>query len=267
MKKTTRAPSIDDVVAFISCNAPQEGQSTTKNPFRGRKFPYETADLAIEELHKKRKYLDLEAYDLLGTMRMWHTSSEGTNYELARKATRKLLQKLDSKQTTASRVALLPTITQHHFHRVTINQYGTTLHGMLAAVYDNSPFSGIKDLIQHDADFAEFSDFQQYDMKKARRQTWFDKDKNKNYPLARLTTKLLLQKIKEQKGDVSWAEILPTIRADMFHNTPINRYGTTLRGMINLVYAGSPYLALKDLIEHDAEMRNFCSVIETRRHQ
>lgn len=266
MKKTARASSIDDVVAFIRRNAQKEGNISRENPFRGKKFPYETVDLAIEALHEKGEYLDLEAYDLLGTMMMWHTNSEGKNYALARRATRKLLQKLDPEQSTASRVALLPTITQRHFHCITINQYGTTLRGMLAAVYDNSPYSGIKDLTQHDADFAEFSDFQSYDMKKARRQTWVDTNKTKNYSLARQTTKLLLQKIKAEKGDVSWAEILPAIRADMFHNVPINRYGTTLRGMINLVYAGSPYAALMDLIEHDSELRKFRSVIETRRH-
>jgi hypothetical protein len=38
---------------------------------------------------------------------------------------------------------------------------------------------------------------------------------------------------------------------------PINRYGTTLGGMINSIYDNSPFDAIKDLVDNDEELTLF----------
>jgi hypothetical protein len=47
----------------------------------------------------------------------------------------------------------------------------------------------------------------------------------------------------------------------------IDKYGAKASGMLQVVYEGSPYLALMDLALHDKEFTPYISYIEQIRHQ
>ena len=57
------------------------------------------------------------------------------------------------------------------------------------------------------------------------------------------------------------------VEAGELLGTPLNRYGTTLGGMLDQVYARSPYLALRDLAEHDSRYRTYLPSILRRRYR
>ncbi len=256
MPKPKRPSTIEDVIDFIEANAPSEDEEAKKNPFKGRRFDYELVDAAIEELHREKRFLDLEAYDLRGTNRLWNTI-EGTNFDLARRATKKLLKVLQEQNPDKTLEQILPTITTEYFQKTPINRYQSTNSGMAGCVYDNSPYDALKDLIENDPELTEFRDFQPYDMRYSPQNTWNKKDGTKNYELARQAVKQLIKKLQEQNPDKTLEQILPTITQADFAQTPINRYKTTLSGMIQHTYESSPYAALKDLIDNDPEFENF----------
>lgn len=49
--------------------------------------------------------------------------------------------------------------------------------------------------------------------------------------------------------------LLPLLRKAVFSEQPINRWGTTLAGMLNSAYADSPSAAVLDLVYHDSAFR------------
>lgn len=254
-----RKVTIDDVVDFITANAPPEGEAVTENPFKGRRFPYDVVDHAVEELHGDGRFLDLEAFDIPGTGSraggMWHTAEGITNYGLARKGTKKLLEVLQREQPGKMLEQILPDITLEHFKKTPINRYGTTLGGMIQ-LYDNSPYKALKDIFDNDKGFEQFRDFEPQDMKCAPINTWFNKNGTRNYSLLRRVTKQLIRTLQAQQPHKKLEEILPGITDEDFRTTQINRYGTTLRGVMD-AHDDSPYHALRDLIDHDDEFAEF----------
>jgi len=248
------AKTIDDAIDFILANAPVEGVVCEKSCFPRSGFQYTLVDVAIDELHRRGEFLDLEAYDVRGTFNMWHTTEGITNNELARRGTRTLLTKLQQDNLDKTFEQILPNITKQDFSKTPINKYGTTLKGMLTSVYDASPYEALKDLIDHDEELEEFKDFQPYDMRMAPQKSWKGP---KGRKLARQATKTLLQKIQAENPDKKLEQIIPNITKQTFYTTPINRYGTTLHGMLVSVYDDSPYNALKDLIDNSKDLINY----------
>jgi len=258
--------TVDDVIDFILANAPSEGEEA-KKPFPARRFKYELVDSAVNELHAEGRFLDLEAYDIRGTLHMWHTKEGVTNYALARKATKNLIKTLQEKSPDKKLEEILPTIMAEHFLHAPSNRYQTILGGMMASVYESSPYDALKDLVNNDPKLAEFRDLQPYDMQKPPENTWNKKDGTKNYELARQATKQLVKELQKQNPDKELEQIFLTITARQFYHVPINRYRTTLGGMLANVYECSPYQALKDLAEHDDELRKYLPIIEELRHK
>jgi len=156
MKKKKRHATIDDVIQFIEINAPDQGVSVKENPFQGRKFQYELVNGAILALHAQGRFLDLEVYDIKGTTYMWNTREGTLNVELARKATKVLLNNIKEKNPDKLLEEILPTITQEIFTKKPINRYQTKLGGMLTTVYDNSPYAVLIDLALHDQQLREY---------------------------------------------------------------------------------------------------------------
>lgn len=248
--------TIDDVIRFITVNAPPEGTIIKKNPFRGKRFYYTLVDGAIRELHAQGRFLDLEAYDIKSVLDIWN-AEEGKNYELARRATKNLLNKLRQDNPKKTLVQILTKITQKTFHNYSINRYHTTLNGMLQRVYEDSPYEALKDLIYSRPELAKYKDFQPYDMKCAPMKTWNKKDGSKNYKLARHATKTLLNKLQTKRPNKTLTQILTEITENKFFHFPINKYKTVLSGMLGKVYDNSPYDALKDLIDNDPEFAEY----------
>ena len=84
-------------------------------------------------------------------------------------------------------------------------------------------------------------------------------------PYKRLATKEFVRKIAEDLGvDYTtvegFRELLPYFKIKYFRRKKINRWGTTLSGMISHGYPNSPYEAINDLISHDPQFASIISV-------
>ena len=258
------APTVAQVIRFIRSRAVPEGAVFHDNPFAGRRFPYGVVVEALARLHHEGSHPDLEAFDLKGTIFLWR-GPEGVNHELARLATRRLVRSLHARLPGLALERLLPEINLRCFSNVRIDSYGTTLGGMLANVYGNSPYRALRDLIDHDEEFASFRDFQPWDMRKAPQETWIAKGEKRDYAHARELTRACLRTIFAAHAELLKEALLSKVEAGELLGTPLNRYGTTLGGMLDQIYGHSPYLALRDLAEHDPDYREYLPAIMNRR--
>ncbi len=246
--------TVDDVVDFILSNAPP-GASFTENPFKGTRFTYDIVTRAVGKLHRKKRFLDLNEFDIPGTSYMWRENGV-VNYELARKATKQFLVALQEWHPRKTLEQIIPEITERQFYKIPINRYGTTIGGMLQHVYRLSPYNALKDLFDNCAEFAHFRDLQPYDMGCAPKKTWLNKDRTKNYVLARKATRQLLSALKKKYPKKNLTQIITGITAKHFKSTPINKYNATL-GCVLKVYDDSPYAALMDLFNFDDAFAHF----------
>ncbi len=212
------------------------------------------------------EFSDLQPYDMKRTSRnTWEKKSGVKNYQLARQLTKKFLCVL-MMQRNIPLEQLIPEITAKDFRTVRINRYNTTLEEMFQFVYRGSPYLALKDLFNHDSEFKEFRDLQQYDMHRACNNTWRNKDGTKNYALARKMMKAFLYVLKKQKN-ASWEEMFPRTRVRELYGIPLNKYGTNIRGMVEIVYGDSVYNAMKDVTVHDKRYTALSGSIETLRHR
>lgn len=258
--------SLQDVIRFIESRAPQSVSTFRRNPFAGRRFHYSHVRRAVEELHYRGRYRDLEPFDLKGTLGLWRGPS-GVRYQLARQATLQLVRTIQDRRPELPLERILPCITHELFCQTPVSRYATTLWGMLINVYGGSPYRALKDLIDHDEDFAAYRDFQPSDMKKAPQRTWISQTGKKDYARARRLTRAFLQAICGGRPPVRIEATLAGIEMQEILKTPISRYGATLGGMIDQVYGNSPYLALKDLASADPGCRRYLPAIERRRYR
>lgn len=258
--------SIRDVIRFIESRVPHPSNVFRRNPFSGRRLHFSDVRCALEDLHHQGRYLDLEPFDLKGTLGLWKGLA-GVRYDLARQASKRLLRRIESRHPGLPLEKILPGITHCAFCRTPISRYATTLWGMLANVYGGSPYRALKDLIDHDEEFVAYRDLQPSDMKKAPQRTWVSQTGKKDYARARRLTRAFLQAIRDGLPAVRIEATLARIETHEILETPVSRYGATLGGMIDQVYDNSPYLALKDLALADPACRPFLSAIERRRYR
>ncbi len=259
-------PSIADVIRFIQSRVSHQDSVFRKNPFVGQRFHYRLVRRALAELHRAGRYLALEAFDIKGTLYLWKGPG-GVNYTLARDATKRLISSLQARLPGITLERILPEINLRCFTHVPIDNYGTTLGGMLANVYGNSPYQALKDLIDHDGDFSSFRDFQPSDMRKAPQETWKQKGGKRDYRRARDLTRRCLELIIHRHPDLTMDTLLSKVETAELMGTALNKYGTTLGGMLDQVYGRSPYLALRDLAEHDPRYREYLPAIRRRRYR
>lgn len=262
-----KAPcSLQDVIRFIESRAPQSVPTFRWNPFVGRRFHYPDVRRAVEELHHRGRYRDLEPFDLKGTLGLWRGPS-GFRYQLARQATKQLIRRIQDRCPELPLERILPCITHEVFCLTPVSRYATTLWGMLINVYGGSPYRALRDLLDHDKEFAAYRDFQPSDMKKAPQRTWVSRTGENDYARARQLTRAFLQAVGDGLPAVRIEAMLAGIEMQEILKTPINRYGSTLGGMIDQVYGNSLYLALKDLALTDPVFRRYLSAIERRRYR
>ncbi len=262
-----RAPcSVQDVIRFIESRAPHPGATYRRNPFAGRRFHFPDVRRAVEELHRGGRYRDLEPFDLKGTLGLWKGPS-GIRYQLARQSTKQLVRRMQERRPHLPLERILPGITHGIFCQTPISRYSTTLWGMLINVYGSSPYVALKDLIDHDEEFASYRDLQPSDMVKAPQRTWASQTGKKDFARARRLTRAFLQAIGDGLPAGRIEATLSGIEMREILKTPISRYGTTLGGMLDQVYGNSPYLALKDLAQSDPGCRRYLSAIERRRYR
>ncbi len=223
-------------------------------PVLAKRIPAEDLHPVIDEVRKRVKNTDLaflaelRAYDFKHTPYLWVDGDGIRNYELARHATHVLVQLL-MEENDWDFITLVTRINQPLFQATKINRFNTTLCGMLNSIYRSTHSAAIIDLVMNDDRYADYRDVQPYDFTKTRN-IWKARDGTKNYALARKATHAHIQKLMHDK-DWTFPELVKNIDYTTFATTPINRYGTTLRGMDLIVYDRSPGRAILDLVMND----------------
>ena len=186
------------------------------------------------------------------------------NRAILQKATKNLITKLAEEKNVDYRtiegfIQVLPELTQNTLREKLVDEKGKTLNGLLLNTYKGSATNVVLDLINKDEEFKNVKDIRAYDFKAIVPQNyWIDKEGNPTQN-ARYATKCLIERIAQEKGidyrTMSGFEvILPELTQNTFYKTPINRWGTTLGGMLQ-AYEGSPLRAVLDVIDHDDEFK------------
>ncbi len=203
--------------------------------------------------------IDVEPYDFPSTMYVWQIH-DGM---YRRKATKMLFTRLAEQEgvdykTVEGFRQILPFLTQKTFKKEPINEWKTTLGGMID-IYEDSPSQPVLELIENDQEFLAIRQvgIKGYDFPDAPKHTWITKD-GVPTTTARAAVKQLISCLGEhERTDYrtvnGFQKILPRLTVDSFKHVPINVWGTTLVGMLSNAYNDSPSAAVLDLLEHDDE--------------
>ena len=246
--KRKRKPTLEDHVNSIIADGGPDGALK-------KRYQYDFLEEILDEIHSRKKLLDLRAYHFKGTVNMW-SEEDSINYELARQATGELIETLKEKYAWNDE-QVIENITAKHFHKETI-KYGVRVAGMLTHVYENSPSQAVTDYFQNHPNEKtknKFKDLKEYHFKAIQKHLWTKKDGTKNYELARQATGEFLDTLKERYG-WDYEQVIENIRAKHFLKEPI-KYNATLSGMLR-VYNHSPSQAVIDFLQHhpNEEIRN-----------
>ncbi len=190
----------------------------------------------------------LRPYDFSGTNKLWTMNGEN-NYALAREVTDKSVQKI-MRERGWTFIQFVQEIDQDTLYREPINAWGTHVQGMVSHAYKGRFQDAIIDLVRNDEKYREYRDLRHYDFKKGRRWTRPDAYEAMHMFIG----KRLLGK------DRNFINFIRRINKKKFTREPINRYGTTLMGMLSakeLGYNDSYAQAILDLIAHDGRYSKY----------
>lgn len=204
----------------------------------------------------------LRGYDFPAAPQSTWKTAAGKPSDLAREVTKIMLLLLAEDanadpKTFAGFKKVLPLVKNEVFHKRPINEWGTTLGGMLANAYGESASRAVCDLVEHDPDFAIIKQIgiKPRDFPNAPKCTWREKKTGEPTDDARELTGLILDRLAARLGaDPStiegFAQILPHWGIRLF-SEKLNVWDTTGKTMLTRSYGGSPSGALFDLLEHD----------------
>ncbi len=212
---TPRA-TIWEVIEFVEARAKD---LNGVNPFAGGRFLFETVAGAVYLLHSKPAFENLRVFDLKETKNMW-TYDGDIRHDLARSGTQLIMEEF-CRVNRCSIVEALPQITWKTFHYLPVGPWKTTFGGMHQRVYGCSTYAALRDLIKHNDDFKEYSDFMPYDMVKPPRKYWAQEYKKK------FSMKLISNLIGQKEGSLE-ERVLSVSKDDMTY-LPVTRYGSTPR--------------------------------------
>ncbi|MFH1917122.1 MAG: hypothetical protein ABIJ21_07720 [Nanoarchaeota archaeon] len=217
------------------------------------------AEYVSRQLH--REGLQVEPYDFYCTIGVWQAKRwSGEPY--FRHATKTLVQRLASEQginpfAPEGFRELLSSFSYDTFALHPINGWGTTLRGMLQHAFQHKQSAAVIDLVTHDPDFRKIAKvgLAPYDFPTTSRRAWKDKT-GKPTDLARTASKYFLCALgmkyhANPKAPSGMRRLLPHINQHNFNHLPINYWGTTLGGMLQSAYEGSPAAAVIDLVYAD----------------
>ncbi|MDP3734598.1 MAG: hypothetical protein Q8R37_05200 [Nanoarchaeota archaeon] len=226
--------------------------------------------IAHDDNFAKIREEGLESYDFPHAPKnTWKDNNKPSS--CARQVTKKLIQVLAREKgvdytTLEGFKELLPVLIHEMFENKRINYWGTTLNRMINSAYNNSPSAAVLDLVAHDDDFTKIreEDLESYDFPKAPHNIWNDNDKPSS--CARQVTKKLIQVLAREKGVnyttlEGFKELLPELIIETFRNKPLNSFGTTLGGMIQVADNNSPSAAVINLIKKDDEFKGLRKLI------
>lgn len=225
--------------------------------------PYKALKDLFDHDDKYSALRDVQPYDMERSRRhTWMNSNGKWDYTLCRNATKQLLLSLQ-KQYDVPLENLINLIKAKDFRSGPINQYGTTLGAMFIA-YHGSPYRAMKDLFDHDSEFAHLRDIQPYDMGQACNNVWKHHGRL-NYELARRAVRQFLHALHSQHSAVPFKQIVSQLKVRDTESLPINKYGTHLKKVIDKVYCSSLRLAFKDIANHDRRYGWLLPIAESMR--
>ncbi len=207
----------------------------------------------------------IRAYDFPQTIRVWH-ERDPDDILYAHLAMKELInkiaelyesvrEKIDYK-TVEGFKKILPYLNFDHISRIPINEWGTTLGGLLRK-YEGSPSKLVLELINADPDFKEIRSLKSYDFISAPQNTWIYENGDATQD-SRDLTKLLVVTIAEEQGldyknYQDFRKLLKHLNGNNFDNKVLNEWGTTARGMLQNAYQDDEKKAVLDLVENDPE--------------
>jgi len=184
-------------------------------------------------------------YFLMSPSNTWVNKDGTKNYELAREATRELVNLLtDPTGDFKWKLEDVPSkINLDKFNQYLL-PFNTNLSGMIHKVYNTSPQAAIIDAFPTIKWNNKEIELKPYHFMTAPQNAWIKKDGTKNYELAREATKEMVYNLMEK---YSWKleDVPQKIKLRHFRepNLPFN---ARLKGMITSIYHTSPQAALKD---------------------
>jgi len=205
----------------------------------------------------QKENISIMPYDFPSVNGIWKSDS-AHEYQLS--ATKELIKVLADEKGVDYRTKegfkeILSDLTNNNFKKKPINDWDTTLGGMIGNAYKGSPSSAVLDLIDHDDEFPVIKEYglREWDLNA---NCWTKKGKPTD--TAREATKELIKVLASEKGvdyrtKEGFKEILSDLTLKNFYKKPINDWDTTLRGMIDSAYGNSPSSAVLDLIKHDKD--------------
>ncbi len=231
----------------------------------GVKLNIDEASIVCQIL--SREGISIRPFDFPGTLGVWSARNEVGQYYY-REATATLLEKFSSQiqsdsleqqdvRSVAGFKAVLGSLTYERMSKEPLNNWGTTLSGMMARLFKNSPSACVLELIENDPSFSAIRDagLKIWDFAQVPANFWKASD-NQPGPNARRALRELIERIAEEENVSPYTvegfrTLLPAFsRGDLF-NRPINVWGTTLLGLAAECYSSSPSRAVLDLVEND----------------
>lgn len=227
-----------------------------------------SGDVDLKEIRENK----LEAYDFVQAPRSYWVNNKKMPSQNARRATRHFLEVLAGElqvrrffSVSGFRI-LLPYLTYARFRDSPLNVWGTTLSGMLATAYSNSPFLAVKDLVDRDRSFSQVKRVGLYpeDFARSPKNYWVDKG-GKPTPHARNASLRLIVAICKAHG-LSYNSVdgfkaaIGLISPTMFRSFPINVWGTTVGSMLLYAYHNRIEEAMVDVVDKHsafAHMRSY----------
>lgn len=199
--------------------------------------------------------LDVSPYDLPYTQNIWIRDGERTPY--CNQATKELVQYhaaiLDADYTTVEGFSkLLPRLVTNSFVKKPINEFGTTLAGLLQT-YGGSASTAVLDLVYSgDPEFARIkaARLKPWDFH-GPQNLWKDKKGKKTGYCKEAMKEFIKYHAQELDVDYKTVEgfkrLLPLFTEPYFLKVPMNVFGTTLSGLYR-EYNGSPSAIVLDLV-------------------
>ncbi|MFH1682712.1 MAG: hypothetical protein ABIA37_02855 [Candidatus Woesearchaeota archaeon] len=252
---TKRKHSLEEVLDHVLDNGPRSIREL------GVRLWIDEAEELILALSKRG--MKLKPYDFPNTGNVWVTSNDSLIL-YRRLATKQLISAVSRKAGVDYRRVegfkeILPKLGVAAFKKEPINEWGTTLGGLLT-FYHNSNIQPVLELVKNDPGFIliKSRNLQPYDFPKSPNNFWKDRA-GKPTETARKAAKQLIfhlaKKLKVRGFTLDgFKEILPHLTYETFCNEVINDWGTTLDGLVH-VYNNSPSAVVLDLIEKDSDFK------------
>lgn len=214
--------------------------------------------------------VDIQPFDFHRVMGVWSQHDErGIPYTVL--ATRMLLNSLVVRKVPTAQLspevvpspevpihfkAILPDLSYSTFQTQSINQWNTTLGGMLRPNEGFTVFAAVKAVIEQDPQMGKVKalGLREWDFSKTPANFWVNEN-GKPSSEAREASGLVIEQIAALRGlnpglATDFIQLLPYLTTDEFSLRPVNFWGTNFRGMLANAYQDDLVATVSDYVNH-----------------